>query len=188
MPAALSWFIICSRLVAPPSPRLARLRLAVVGDLAGARFVLDDREAVAGRRDAGEAQHFDRHRRAGFLDLATLVVDQRADAGELGAGNDDVADPERAALHQHGADRTAAAIELGFDDEALGTPGRIGTLSSSTSACSRMVSSSLSRPVLGDRRDFDVERIAAHRFDEHFVLQQLGADARRVRPTACPSC
>ena len=27
---------------------------------------------------------------------------------------------ERAALHQHGRHRTAAAIELGFDDEALG--------------------------------------------------------------------
>ncbi len=36
---------------------------------------------------------------------------------------------------------------------------------------------------LGDGRDFDVERFAAHRFDEHFVLQELGADAQSGWPT-----
>ena len=30
------------------------------------------------------------------------------------------------------------------------------------------------------RRDLDVERLAAHRFDDDLVLQQLGADALRV--------
>ena len=44
---------------------LALLAGAVIGDLAGAGFVLDHREAVAGLRRAGEAEHLDRHRRAG---------------------------------------------------------------------------------------------------------------------------
>ena len=39
-----------------------------------------------------------------------------------------------------------------------------------------------------ERRDFDVEHVAAHRFDEHFVLQQFGADARSDWRRACPSC
>ena len=52
--------------------------------------------------------------------VLALIRDQRADAAHLGAGDDDVADTQRAALHQHGRDRTAAAIELGFDHGAFG--------------------------------------------------------------------
>ena len=51
-----------------------------------------------------------------------LVADQRAHAAPFGAGNDDVADLQRAALNQHGRDRAAAAVELGFDDGAFGRP------------------------------------------------------------------
>ena len=39
---------------------LAPLMRAIIGDLAGARFVFDDREAVAGFRRAVEAKHLDR--------------------------------------------------------------------------------------------------------------------------------
>ena len=59
---------------------LAPLALAVFGDLAGAGLVLDDGEAVAGLRRAVEAEHLDRRRRAGRLDVLALVVDQRAHA------------------------------------------------------------------------------------------------------------
>ena len=31
-----------------------------------------------------------------------------------------------------------------------------------------------------DRRDLDVEHVAAHRFDEDLVLEELGADALRI--------
>ena len=56
--------------------------------------------------------------------------------------------------------------------------GRSGlALRSRISACSAMVSSSLSRLVLLGRRDFDVEHVAAERFDLDLVLQQLGAHA-----------
>ena len=105
---------------------LALLAGAVIGDLAGARLVLDDGEAVAGLRRAVEAEHLDRHRRAGLLDAGARVVDQRADAAPFGAGHDDVADAQRAALDQHGRDRTAAAIELGLDHGAFGRAVGIG--------------------------------------------------------------
>ena len=47
---------------------LALLARAVVGDLARARLALDDGEAVAGFRRAGEAEHLDRRRRPGRRD------------------------------------------------------------------------------------------------------------------------
>ena len=98
----------------------ALLMGAITRDLAGAGFVLDHGKAVAGFRRSVEAEHFDRHRRSGLVDGLALVLDQRADAAHFGAGYDDVADPQRAALDQHGRDRTAAAIELGFDHGAFG--------------------------------------------------------------------
>ena len=61
-------------------------------------------------------------RRAGVLHLLAVVVDQGADAAPLGAGDDDVADLERAALDEHGRDRAAAAVELGLDHDAFGRP------------------------------------------------------------------
>jgi hypothetical protein len=45
---------------------------------------------------------------------------------QSGAGHNQVADTERAPLHQHGGDRAAAAIELGFDHGAFGRPVRVG--------------------------------------------------------------
>ena len=65
---------------------------AIGGDLAGARLVLDHLQRIARRRHAGQAEHLDRHRRAGFLHLPALVVDQRADLAALGADDEDVAD------------------------------------------------------------------------------------------------
>ena len=46
---------------------LALLALAIFGDLAGAGFVLDDGDAIAGLRRAGKAENLDRHRRAGLV-------------------------------------------------------------------------------------------------------------------------
>ena len=76
---------------------VALLADAVVGDLAGAGFGFDDREAVAGLRRVLEAEHLDRRRGAGFLDLLAAVVDEGAHAAPRGAGDDDVADAQRAA-------------------------------------------------------------------------------------------
>src|SRR3546814_14907288 len=84
---------------------LAPAALAVLGDLAGAALVLHHREVVAGQRRAIEAEHLDRGRRAGFLDLFVAFVHQGPHAAPLAAGNEDVADLESAALHQNGGAR-----------------------------------------------------------------------------------
>ena len=158
---------------------LALLVGAVARDLAGAGFVFDHGQTVAGFRRSVEAEHFDRHRGAGFVDGDALVVDQRADAAHFGAGDDDVADPQRAALHQHGRDRAAAAIELGFDHGAFGGTFGIG-LEVEQFGLQR---DHFQQPVeiglvLGG--DLDVDDVAAERFDLDFVLQQFGAHAFRL--------
>ena len=158
---------------------LALLVGAVARDLAGAGFVLDHGETVAGFRRAVEAEHLDRHRRSGLVDGFALIVDQRADAAHFGAGHDDVADPQRAALHQHGRDRTAAAIELGFDHGAFGGTRRIGLeveqFGLQRDHLQQLVEIGL---VLGG--NLDVDDVAAQRFDLHLVLQQFGAHALRL--------
>ena len=54
--------------------------------------------------------------------------------------------------------------------------GRAGLAArSSSSACKAMRSSSLSRLISLGRRNFDLERVAAQRFDLHLVLQQFAA-------------
>ena len=65
-----------------------------------------------------EAEHFDRRRRSGRLGRPAAVVDQRAHAADDRAGDERVADAERAVLHEHGRDRTAALVELRFEHRA----------------------------------------------------------------------
>ena len=60
------------------------------------------------------------------VDRAALVVQHRAHPAPLGAGDHDVALPQRALLHQHGRHRTAAAIQPAFDHRAFGRALRIG--------------------------------------------------------------
>ena len=108
-------------------------------------FVGDDHQRVAGRRNVGKPHDFDRNRRSGFLDLFALVVDQRANLAERAADDDDVADAQRAVLHEHGRDRAAAAVERRFDDDA-GCAAILVGFEIARSASSRTVSSSLSMP------------------------------------------
>ena len=58
-------------------------------------------EHVARLRQAGQAEHFDRRGRPGRLDRTAAVVDQRAHAADDRAGDERVADVERAVLHEH---------------------------------------------------------------------------------------
>ena len=159
--------------------RLAALAHAVVGDLAGAAFVLDDRERspASGRRV--EAQDLDRHRRPGLRHVRAAIVDERAHAAPRAAGDDDVADAQGAALDQHGADRTAAALQLGLDDDAFGGAVRVGLqvqdLGLQVDRLEQLVEV---RPLQG--RDRHLERLARHALDDDLVLQQLGAHAVRI--------
>ena len=99
---------------------------AEVGDLARARLALHDMELVARLRRAVEAQDLDRERRPRRLHLLAAIVDQATHAAPLRAGDEDVADLQRAALDQHGRDRAAARIELGLDHDAVGGAVGIG--------------------------------------------------------------
>ena len=92
------------------------------------------------------------------------------------AGDDDVADVKRAALHQDRGNRTAAAVEPCLNDGAFcGTIG-IG-LEVEHFGLQRDCFEQLVEVGLLRRRDFDFERFAAHAFHLHVVLQELGADA-----------
>ena len=159
---------------------IALLALAVVGDLAGAGFRLDDRDAVAGFRRAVEAEHLDRQRRRRFLDLSPGIGDQRADAAPFGAGDDDVAGAQGAALDEHGRDRAAAAVELGLDHRALGDAVGVG-LEVEHLGLQRDRLEQRVETLAGLGRDLDLQRLAAERLDLDLVLQQLGADPVRIR-------
>ena len=153
--------------------------LAVFGDLAGARLALHHAEPVAGLRRRLEAEHLDRRRGAGLAHLLAVIVDQRAHAAPFGAGHDDVADMQRAALHQHGRDRPAAAVELRLDDDALRRAVGIGLQVEHLRLQQDRFQQLVEVGVL-QRRDLDLERVAAHRFHHDLVAQQLGPDAARI--------
>ena len=99
---------------------------AVLGQLAGAGLVLDHGERLAGARGLVQTQDLDGHGRTGFGQLFAAFVEQGADATEAGAGDDEVALLQRAALDQDGRDRAATLVQLGLDDHAFGRAFRIG--------------------------------------------------------------
>src|SRR5262249_15535123 len=98
---------------------VALLALPVVGDLARAGRGGNRREPVACFRRVIEAEHLARDGGTRLLDHGAGVVDERAHAAPLGAGDDDVATPQRPALHKHGRHGAAPAIELRLDHSAL---------------------------------------------------------------------
>ena len=79
--------------------------LAGLADRAGGLLVGGGAELVAGVGHVGQAEHLHRRGRAGLLDLLALVVDHRPDPAPGGAGDDRVADLERALVDEHGGHR-----------------------------------------------------------------------------------
>ena len=177
-PAVFSWFIICSSepRAVPPRRLLAPLPRAIIGDFARARLVLHDREPVARFRRAGEAEHFDRHRGNRLRNVLSLIVDERPHASPFAAGDHDVAHAQGPALHENGRDRAAAAVEFRLDDRAFRRAVGVG-LEIENFGLQPDRFQQLAEIGLLRGRDLDVERLAAHRFDLHFVLQQFGAHA-----------
>ena len=94
---------------------------------------------------------------------------------------------QRAGLHQHRGDRAAALVELGFDDDALGGAVGIGLEVENFGLQQDRFEQLVEIGALG-RRHLDVQHLAAQRFDEDLVLQQLRAHLLRVGLTACRSC
>src|SRR5688500_19609957 len=60
-------------------------------------------------------------------------VEHGANTAERRTGDERVADPQRAALHQHRGDRTATAVEVRLDGEALGVLVGVGRSEEHTS-------------------------------------------------------
>ena len=160
---------------------------AVIGDFAGAAFALDHRQAVAGIGRAGEAEHLDRHRGSGGFDRLAGVGHQRTHAAPFGAGHHQIADPQRAALDENRRHRAAAAVELGFDHGAFGRTIGIGFEIEDFGLQADHFQELVDIGLLGGG-DFDVDHVAAHGFDLHFVLQQIGAHALRIGVRLCRSC
>ena len=99
----------CSNSFSSETPRLRLLRerlapealAALLREVARAPVVLDHAAELAGRRRLVEAEDLDRIARARRLDLLAAVVVERTHAAPGVAGDDRVADLERAALHEH---------------------------------------------------------------------------------------
>ncbi len=158
---------------------LALLPRPVRRHFAGTPLGVHHPEPIAGFRRAAEAEHLDRGGRACGFDRGSGIADQRPHAPPLGAGDHDVAEPQRAALHQHGRDRPAAAIELRLDHGALGGTVRIGPEVENFRLQPDGLEQAVEVGLLGGG-NFDVEHVAAERFHLHFLLQQLGAYPLRL--------
>ncbi len=106
---------VLERDLAPGAAR-QRLGLQPVGalpcELACAALVLDHAHDLAGLGNAVEAEHLDRLAGSRALDFVADEVVHRAHAPEVRAGDERVADAQRAALDQHGDDRAATGVEL----------------------------------------------------------------------------
>ena len=112
---------VLERDLAPGAPR-ERLGLQAVGalarELARAALVLDHAHELAGLGHAVEAEHLDRLAGHRALELAAGEVVHRAHAPEVRAGDERVADAQRAALDQDRDDRPTPGVELGLDHRA----------------------------------------------------------------------
>src|SRR5262245_45409089 len=159
--------------------RLAALAQAIVGELARAALALDDGEGIAGLGRRIKAQDLHRHRWPGLRDRLAAVVDERAHTAPGRTGDDNVADIEGAALHEHGANRPASALKLGLDDNALRGTLRVGAQVQQL----RLQVDGFEKPVEAgplESRHLDLQRFARHAFNDDLVLQERGAHARGI--------
>ena len=93
---------------------------ALLAERARGALVLDDAAELAGDRQLVEADDLDRRRRTARLERLAAEVAHGAHLAAGLAGDDGVADAERAAADQHGRHDAAARVDLGLDDEPAG--------------------------------------------------------------------
>ena len=90
-----------------------------------------------------------------------------------------VTDAQRAALDEHGRERAAALVELGFDHRAFGGAVGVGLQLEDFGLELDRFEQLVEVGLLG-RRDFDVLDVAAHVLDDDLVLEQFLADLLRL--------
>ena len=153
--------------------------LAGLADGAGGLLVGGGPELVAGLGHRRQAEHLDRRRRAGRLDLLALVVDHRPDPAPGGAGDDRVADLELALVDEHRGHGAAADVEVGLEHDALGPPVGLAVSSSSSATTSSWSSrSSMPSSWVADISTTIVS--PPHDSGTRLVLGELGEDPLRV--------
>ena len=141
--------------------------------------VLDDADELARLGDRVEAEHLDRHRRAGLLDAGAVEVVHRAHAAPVGA-DERVADLQRAALDEHRttAPRPGSSLDSMTWPEAVGV--RVGLelldLGHQQDRLDQVV-----EVLLGLGRDVDEHRLAAPLLRLEAEVGHLGADAVGLR-------
>src|SRR5829696_2154909 len=162
--------------------RVALARLPPLGDLPGDPVLLDDEEVVAGAGHGGEAEHLHRPGWGRLGELAPVLVEHRPDPPEGVAGDDRVADVQRAPLDQHGRHRAAAAVEVRLDGDALRVLVGIGPqvergVRGEQHGLQQVVDAD---PLPGG--DVDEHRVAAVLLGHQPVLGELLTDLGRVGP------
>ena len=108
-----------------------------------------------------------------------MIIEQSAHTAPGRARNHDVANAQRAALHEDGADRTAATLELGFDDDAFRRAMRIGAKIQNFGLQMDRFQQLVEIGAL-QCRNRHFERVAAHALDDDFLRQEIGAHAARI--------
>ena len=142
------------------APRRAAALAALLGGLAGDALVVDDAAVLAGSRRLVEAEDLDGHARSGLADALAVVVVQRLDLAPGVAGDDGVADVQRAALDEHRGDGAAADVEPRLDDDAAGGRVRV-RLQLEHVGLQQQHLEQLVEVLLGLRRDVDEDRLPA---------------------------
>src|SRR6478736_4802787 len=156
-------------------------RLPLLGDLARHPVVLDHEEVLTGAGDGRQTEHHRRTCRGGLLDLVAELVEHRPHAAVGRAGDDRVADAERAALDQHRGDRTATAVEVRLDDQTLGVLVGVGPQVEAGVGGQDDRLEQLVEVEARLRRHVDEHRVAAVLLGDEAVLGQLATDLGRVR-------
>src|SRR4051812_6918470 len=156
--------------------RVADAGLAPVGDLPGDAVLVDDQERVTGAGDRGEAHDLHGAGRQGLLELGAVLVEQRPDAAVRVAGDDRVADPQRAALDEDGGHGTPALVQLALDDDALGVLLGVGPQVQGGVGGEQDRREQVLETLAGGRGDVDEHRLAAVLLGHQAVLGELLAD------------
>ena len=159
---------------------LAPLALAVVGDLARARLVLHDSELVAGFRRGIEAQHLDRHRGPGSLRACSP-------RSSISARTRPQAEPATMMSPSFSVPRWTSAVPTGprprssFASTITPSAARSGIgLELQHLGLQHDRFEQLVETGLLQRRNLDLQRVAAHAFHHDLVAEQLGAHALRI--------
>ncbi len=89
-------------------------------------FLIDNKEFVTGFGQAVKTLNFHGHGRTGGFDFLALVVEHGANFTEVNAADEAVTLIDGTLGDEHGTDRTASFVELGFDNVAASVLVRIG--------------------------------------------------------------